>query len=100
MILTSINNVPLFSTPAEAINYGNNNGLVGYHTHIYNGVTGYMAGATHGQAAGSGQGSSTSNSANTPSSSGGQIGYGVGGGSNPTLDSDTGGEGDGRGGRY
>tara|TARA_R110001606_G_C15232132_1_gene635216 strand:+ start:658 stop:885 length:228 start_codon:yes stop_codon:yes gene_type:complete len=70
-ILTNISNVPLFSTPAEAINYGNDNGLVGYHTHIYNGVTGYMAGATHGQAAGSGQGSSTSNSTNTPSSGGG-----------------------------
>ena len=70
-ILTTINNVPLFSTPTEAINYGNNSGLVGYHTHVYNGVTGYMAGATHGQAAGSGQGSSTSNSTNTPSSGGG-----------------------------
>jgi len=70
-ILTTINNVPLFSTPAEAINYGNNNGLVGYHTHVYNGATGYMAGATHGQAASSGQGSSTSNSTNTPSSGGG-----------------------------
>tara|TARA_R110000850_G_scaffold2753_4_gene12872 strand:- start:290 stop:592 length:303 start_codon:yes stop_codon:yes gene_type:complete len=98
-ILTNISNVPLFSTPAEAINYGNDNGLVGYHTHIYNGVTGYMAGATHGQASGSGQGSSTSNSTNTQGGSG-QIGYGVGGGSNPTLDSGTGGRGDGRGERY
>tara|TARA_R110001583_G_scaffold6756_1_gene33999 strand:- start:12 stop:251 length:240 start_codon:yes stop_codon:yes gene_type:complete len=64
-ILTTINNIPLFSTPAEALNYGSSNGLVGYHTHIYNGVTGYMAGATHGQAAGSNQGSSTTNSINT-----------------------------------
>ena len=66
-ILTHIDNKPLFSTPIEALNYGTANGLVGYHTHVYNGVIGYMAGATHGQAASSSQGSSTSNNINTQS---------------------------------
>jgi len=70
-ILTTIDNVPLFSTPTEALNYGNNNGLVGYHTHTYNGVVGYMAGSTHGQAASSSSGSSTSNNQNTQVSQGG-----------------------------
>ena len=60
-ILTRIDNVPLFTTPLEALEYGSTRNLVGYHTHIYNGVIGYMAGATHGQAASSSQGSSTSN---------------------------------------
>ena len=70
-ILTTIDGVPLFSTPTEALNYGNNNGLVGYHTHMHNGVIGYMAGATHGQAASSSSGSSTSNNQNTQGSQGG-----------------------------
>jgi len=61
-ILTTIDGLPLFSTPAEALAYGNANGLVGYHTHLYQGVTGYMAGATHGQAPSSSQGIATSNS--------------------------------------
>ena len=63
-VLTTIDGMPLFSTPQEALNYGSANGLVGYHTHIYQGVLGYMAGATHGQAASSSQGSSTSNNSN------------------------------------
>ena len=46
-VLTSINGIPLFSTLQEALNWGSSNGLVGYHTHVYNGQTGYMGGANH-----------------------------------------------------
>tara|TARA_R110002012_G_scaffold10005_2_gene46562 strand:+ start:8259 stop:8531 length:273 start_codon:yes stop_codon:yes gene_type:complete len=80
-ILTTISGVPLFSTPTEALNYGDTKGLVGYHTHIYNGVLGYMAGATHGQAASSSSGSSTSNNPNTQGFLGGGSGGGSAGGS-------------------
>ena len=60
-ILTTIDGIPLFTTPTEALEYGNIKGLVGYHTHIYNGQTGYMGGPTHGQAASSSQGLNDSN---------------------------------------
>jgi hypothetical protein len=74
-ILTRIDNVPLFTTPLEALEYGSTRNLVGYHTHIYNGVVGYMAGATHGQAASSSQGSSTSNQITSQGGSGSGGGY-------------------------
>ena len=48
--LTRIDGVPLYTTLAEALAYGVSNGLTGYHTHEFNGVTGYMAGSTHEQA--------------------------------------------------
>jgi hypothetical protein len=50
-ILTNIDGVPLFSTVEEALQYAAQNGLTGYHTHIYQGQTGYMGGASHGAAA-------------------------------------------------
>jgi len=50
-IITTIDNVPLFDNVQEALDYGATLGLVGYHTHVYNGQLGYMAGTTHGQAA-------------------------------------------------
>ena len=74
-ILTRIDNVPLFTTPLEALEYGSTRNLVGYHAHIYNGVIGYMAGATHGQAASSSQGSSTSNQITSQGGSGSGGGY-------------------------
>ena len=46
-VLTNINGIPLFSTLQEALNWGSSYGLVGYHTHTYNGQTGYMGGANH-----------------------------------------------------
>ena len=49
-ILTTIDGVPLYSTLQEAIEYATQNNLSGYHTHVHNGVIGYMGGATHGQA--------------------------------------------------
>ena len=70
-VLTTIGGIPLFSTPIEALNYGSSKGLVGYHTHIYNGQTGYMAGTTHGQASSSSSGSSTSNTIITQGGNGG-----------------------------
>jgi len=68
-IIGYVDNIPVFDTPMEALQYGNTNGLVGYHTHNINGVIGYMAGPTHGQAASGSQGSMTSNFISTGSSS-------------------------------
>ena len=50
-ILTYIDGEPLWSTPAEALAHAQAQGLVGFHTHTYNGQVGYMAGTTHGSAA-------------------------------------------------
>ena len=46
-ILTTIDGVPLFRTIQDALQYGQNNGLVGYHEHTFQGVVGYMAGFDH-----------------------------------------------------
>ena len=48
-ILTTIDEIPLFSTLKEALEWGVANGLQGHHTHIFEGQTGYMGGETHGQ---------------------------------------------------
>ena len=48
-VLTMINQIPLFSNPAEAITWGGQYGLIGYHTHVFQGQTGYMAGVDHNQ---------------------------------------------------
>jgi len=49
-ILRHIKRIPLFSTPLEAIAWGRAHNLSGYHTHMYNVKTGYMAGSNHSQA--------------------------------------------------
>ena len=49
MILVNIDDIPLFSTLQEALDWGSQNGFSGYHTHVYFGQTGYMAGTTHAQ---------------------------------------------------
>ena len=49
-VLTTIGGIPLFSTPGEALEWGLSVGLQNFHTHIYAGQTGYMAGASHNQA--------------------------------------------------
>ena len=54
-ILTTIGGMPLFSTPQEALDWGAARKLQGFHTHIYNGQTGYMGGSTHEQATSSSQ---------------------------------------------
>ncbi len=46
-LLTTINNIPLYSTIQEAVAWASSNGLTGYHTHEYQGQIGYMGGATH-----------------------------------------------------
>ena len=51
-ILTSIDGVPLFATLDAALAYGESVGLEGYHTHMYRGRFGFMAGSTHSEATG------------------------------------------------
>ena len=46
-ILTTIDGIPLFRTIQDALQYGQDNGLVGYHEHTFQGVVGYMAGFDH-----------------------------------------------------
>ena len=46
-LLTVIDGVPLYTTIEEADIYGSQYNLTGYHTHIHNGVTGYMSGVDH-----------------------------------------------------
>ena len=49
-LLTLIDQVPLYSTIEEALIWGTQyNNMTGYHTHVYNGVTGYMPGENHEQ---------------------------------------------------
>jgi hypothetical protein len=49
MILTTIDGIPLFSTVAEAQSWASSYGISGYHTHSYQGQTGYMGGQNHTQ---------------------------------------------------
>ena len=51
-ILTSIAGIPLFSTAQEADAWARANGLNGYHTHGWQGLTGYMGGVSHAAATG------------------------------------------------
>jgi len=44
-----IDGVPTYSTIQEAINYGALYNITGYHVHIVNGQTTYMAGDSHDQ---------------------------------------------------
>ena len=49
--LTHMDGVPLFSTAAEALLWSSRlgYGLTEYHTHVYNGKTGYMIGKNHAE---------------------------------------------------
>ena len=49
-ILTTINEIPLFTTVQEALNWAAGNNCSGYHTHTYQGQLGYMGCASHGSA--------------------------------------------------
>jgi hypothetical protein len=60
-LLTTIGGIPLYSTVAEALAWAAANNQAGFHTHTYQGQTGYMGGATHGAAASSSQGLNGSN---------------------------------------
>ena len=47
MILTTIDGMPLYSTSPEAVAHAIRIGLQGYHTHVFRGRIGYMAGVSH-----------------------------------------------------
>ena len=51
-VLTTIVGIPLFSTIQEAVAWAKANGLNGYHTHGWQGLVGYMGGASHAAATG------------------------------------------------
>jgi len=48
MILTTIDGIPLYSTMQEALAWASSRGVLGYHTHVFQGQTGYMGGSSHG----------------------------------------------------
>ena len=48
-IITKINGIPLFKDEKRARLWGAHYGLTGSHTHVYNGITGFMAGSSHDQ---------------------------------------------------
>jgi hypothetical protein len=49
-VLTTISGIPLFTTIQEALDWAASVGLTGYHTHQYQGMTGYMGGSDHNNA--------------------------------------------------
>ena len=49
-VLTIIAGVPLYSTVQEAVAWARANGISGFHTHGWQGQTGYMGGASHSAA--------------------------------------------------
>ena len=53
-VLTTIDGIPLYTTLEEAIYWASLNGLEGYHTHQYQGQTGYMGGVNQGNVIGEG----------------------------------------------
>ena len=46
-LIGNIDNIPVFTTIAEALAWGARYGITGYHSHRLNGQLGYMAGTTH-----------------------------------------------------
>ena len=46
-LLTTIDGVPLYDTMREALLWGKQYGITGYHIHYYNRVRGYMSGVSH-----------------------------------------------------
>ena len=49
-LIGNIARVPLFTTIEEALAWGSENGLSGYHQHVLQGEQGYMGGVNHAQA--------------------------------------------------
>ena len=74
-VLTSIDGVPLFSTPQEALNWASQNNAQGYHTHPHSGQIGYMGGASHAAAVSSLTAPTITTTPQTTTSSGGGGGY-------------------------
>jgi len=48
-LLTTIDGVPLYDTMREALLWGKQYGITGYHIHYYNRVRGYMSGVSHSE---------------------------------------------------
>ena len=48
-LLTTIDNIPLYDTMQEALIWGSQYNLQGYHIHYFNGIKGYMSGENHQQ---------------------------------------------------
>ena len=48
-ILTNIDNIPLFSTVQEALDWSSDNNTSGWHSHYHLGQQGYMGGPLHSQ---------------------------------------------------
>ena len=46
-LIGNIDNIPVFTSVAEAELWGSQYNITGHHTHTILGVTGYMAGTTH-----------------------------------------------------
>ena len=46
-ILTTMDEIPMYSTKKEALAWALANGIKGYHSHIHNGKKCYMGGTTH-----------------------------------------------------
>ena len=80
-IIGSVDGIPLFATPREAVQWANSKGLSGFHTHNYQGQVSYMGGANHSIAldnlrnTSTQQTTRTSTSSTSSSSSGGGGGY-------------------------
>jgi hypothetical protein len=65
-ILTTINNIPLFTSIGEALAWARLNFTQGYHTHTHRGKVGYMGGKTHADATNRRINTPSSNVASTP----------------------------------
>tara|TARA_R110002012_G_scaffold34529_1_gene99631 strand:- start:136 stop:411 length:276 start_codon:yes stop_codon:yes gene_type:complete len=48
-VLTVIDGIPLFTTVQQALAWGANYNILGYHTHSYEGQVGYMSGENHSE---------------------------------------------------
>jgi hypothetical protein len=46
-LIALLDGIPLYSTKEDAIAWGESLGITGLHTHVFQGQTGYMAGANH-----------------------------------------------------
>ena len=46
-LIGSINGIPLFTIPQEAIAWAVANGTTGFHEHMFEGQVGYMGGTSH-----------------------------------------------------
>jgi hypothetical protein len=71
MILTTIDGIPLYSTPQEAVNWATQNNVQGYHTHTYQGQIGSTGGAAHASAVSSLTAPTITSTPSTSNSSGG-----------------------------